>query len=135
MNELQKILEQLDDIEFYSCRAHIMEIVHTPLLPTVGVSHNPEIKKKVFITPNAVPHIMTFGEATFKPGQSVGEHSHETMTEVFYIQSGRALFSIEGEDFEVQTGDCITIHAKERHAQSNPFDEDVVWLYFGVSDE
>lgn len=68
---------------------------------------------------------MTFGEATFKPGQSVPTHCHETMTEVFYIQSGKAIFSIEGVDTEVVEGDCITINAKEMHAQSNPFDRDV----------
>lgn len=109
-----------------------MHITHKSDIQEIGVSHDPSIKKKVFLSKNAVPHIMTFGEATFQPGQAVPLHSHETMTEVFYIQSGKAIFSIEGVDFEVVEGDCITIDAKEMHAQSNPFDRKVVWLYFGV---
>mgnify|MGYP005846999565 CR=1 FL=1 len=73
------------------------------------------------------------GEAIFKPGQSVDEHKHETAYEVFYIQSGKAEFVVNGEVYLVQEGDCVTIEPNEPHLQRNPFSADVVWLYFMVA--
>ncbi len=102
-------------------------------MPWVGVSHNPEIKKQVFLERNEVPKVMTFGQAVFKPGDEVELQTHETMYEVFYILSGKAIFFIEGTEYTVEPGDMIMIAAGEDHYQKNPFDEDVTWVYFGVA--
>ena len=110
-----------------------MKITNKKNLPEVGVSHNPEIKKKVFIDDQEIPKLMMFGEATFKPGQFVEKHSHNTLFEVFYICSGKAIFNINGNDIEVREGDCIRIEPKEEHYQNNPFDLDVTWMYFGIA--
>lgn len=110
-----------------------MKLVHTNQVPEVGVSHNEDIKKKVFLEKGFIPQLMTFGSATFKPGQSVETHKHDTMFEVFYIQSGKAEFVVENEKIEVAPGDCITLEPGEEHSQSNPFDENVTWLYFGIA--
>lgn len=109
-----------------------MNIIHTTTLPEQGVSHNPDIKKKVFLEKGQVPFLTNFSSAVFLPGQEVDFHVHETMTEVFYITKGKALFSTPQEDREVTAGDVVTIPAGETHKQSNPFDEDVAWIYFGV---
>jgi len=110
-----------------------MKIANIKNLPEVGVSHNPDIKKKVLIGNQEIPNLMMFGEAVFKPGQSVEKHSHDTMYEVFYISSGKAIFNVGGNELEVGVGDCITIEPKEEHFQNNPFNEDVRWLYFGIA--
>ena len=112
-----------------------MKLIKTENLPLVGVSHNPEIMKKVFIEKGTVPSLMTFGEATFKPGDAVDLHVHETMTEIFYITSGKAIFEIEGSVSEIEKGDCIVIEAGEKHLQKNESQDNVVWLYFGVSND
>ena len=110
-----------------------MKIINIKKLPELGVSHNPEIKKKVLIGDQEIPGLMFFGEAVIKPGQSVEKHSHETMYEVFYISFGKAIFNVGGNEVEASVGDCITIEPKEEHSQNNPFNEDVRWLYFGIS--
>jgi len=110
-----------------------MKIVHTNTIEEVGISHNEDIKKKVFIDKGYIPQLMNFSFATFKPGQFVETHLHKTMYEVFYIQSGKAEFIINGEKYIVQKGDCITIEAMEPHSQSNPFKENVTWVYFGIA--
>ena len=110
-----------------------MKLTKTSELPLQGVSHNPEILKKVFIEKGNIPNLMMFGSAVFKPGQEVSEHFHESMIEVFYVTSGKAKFVIEGEEYVAEKGDCVTIEVGERHAQSNPFDEDMTWIYFGIS--
>ncbi len=110
-----------------------MRIFHLADLPEIGVSHNPDIKKKIILGKGFVPHLMTFAQATFKPGQKVDTHVHETMTEVFYIQNGRAEFIVEGTSFEVTAGDTVVIEAGEKHSQNNPFSQAVTWLYFGIA--
>lgn len=110
-----------------------MNIIHTSRIPEEGVSHNPEIKKKVFIRKGEIPALMNFSSALFKPGDGVDFHMHETMTEIFYITEGKVLFSTLEKDFEVEAGDVISIAAGEMHKQSNPFDENAGWTYFGIS--
>lgn len=110
-----------------------MKITHLNDLPEVGVSHNPNIKKKVILDKGYIPKLMTFGQATFKHGQMVEPHAHETMFEVFYIEKGKAEFIVNDVKIVLSPGDSITIEPGEKHAQSNPFDEDVTWLYFGIA--
>lgn len=102
-------------------------------LPWLGVSHDPDIKKQVFIDRGCIPQLMTFAKAVFLPGQEVENHTHKTMFEVFYILSGKAIFEISEEELIVEPGDCITIEPGEIHRQANPFDEQVEWLYFGIA--
>ncbi|MBU0661146.1 cupin domain-containing protein [Patescibacteria group bacterium] len=110
-----------------------MKLTSLNNLPEQGVSHNPEIKKKVIIQKGEIPQLMNFSSATFTPGQSVETHAHNTMFEVYHIQKGKALFTVEGKELILNVGDTITIEPGEQHAQANPFDEDTTWLYFGIA--
>lgn len=110
-----------------------MKLVHTKKLPLLSVSHNKEIKKKVFIEKGEIPKLMMFGEATFKPGQKVDLHKHDTMYEVFNVIKGKAEFIVNNKKVIVKKGDVITIEAGELHSQSNPFKKEVTWIYFGIA--
>ncbi|WP_405605507.1 cupin domain-containing protein [Polaribacter sp. Asnod1-A03] len=110
-----------------------MKLVHTDQLPKIGTSHDEAIKKKVFLGKGIVPQLMMFGSATFTPGQAVETHKHDTMYEIFYIQSGKAEFVINDKKIIVVSGDCITIEQGEFHSMNNPFLEDVTWTYFGIA--
>jgi len=110
-----------------------MKLVHTNQIPEVGVSHNQDIKKKVILEKGFIPKLATFGMATFKPGQSVPAHKHDAAYEVFYVLSGKAEFIVNGEKIELTAGDCITIEPGETHPQSNPYEEDLTWLYFVIT--
>jgi len=110
-----------------------MKLIHTSTLPEIGVSHNGDIKKKVFLEKGIIPQLMMFGSATFMPGQAVETHKHDTMYEVFYIQSGKAEFVVNDQKIIVLAGDCITIEQGEPHSMRNPYLEDVTWIYFGIA--
>lgn len=110
-----------------------MKLIHTNSLAEVGVSHDKEIKKKIFLEKGIVPNLMMFGSTTFKPGQSVESHVHKTMYEVFYIQSGKADFKVNDTTLTLQSGDCIAIEEGEFHSMSNPYLEDTTWIYFGIA--
>jgi len=110
-----------------------MKLVHTKTLPELGVSHNEAIKKKVFLERGIVPQLMMFGSAIFKPGQLVETHKHDTMYEVFYIQSGKVDFVVNDKKIVLSEGDCITIEEGEYHSQCNSYEVDVAWIYFGIA--
>jgi len=76
---------------------------------------------------------MMYGTAVFKSGQKVEIHKHDIMYEIFYIQTGRAIFTISDKNYEVTPGNCITIEPGELHGQYNPYDIDVTWTYFGIA--
>lgn len=110
-----------------------MKLIHVDKLPEEGVSHNPEIKKKVILEKGYIPQLMTFGQATFQPGQSVKEHEHKTMHEVFYIQSGKAVFVVNNKTIKLKKGDVLSIEPGETHSQENPYNKPVTWSYFGIA--
>lgn len=111
----------------------LLKITNTDRINKIKANHQGEILKKVLIDKNEIPNLMMFSTATFKPNQKVELHKHDTMFEVFYVQSGKAEFTIDNTKHIVQKGDCITVEPGELHSQSNPFMEDVTWLYFGVA--
>lgn len=110
-----------------------MKLIKTKELPEIGTSHDSDVKKKVFIGNGEIPKLMQFGSATFKPGQEVTTHKHETMYEVFLIEKGKIDFIVEGEKVTVSEGDCITVEAGELHSQHNNYEVDVTWVYFGIA--
>jgi quercetin dioxygenase-like cupin family protein len=59
-------------------------------VPEEGVSHNPEIKKRVLLRRGDVPHLTNFSRSRLAPGQTVSAHAHASLHEVFYVERGRA---------------------------------------------
>jgi quercetin dioxygenase-like cupin family protein len=98
-----------------------------------GVTHNPDIKKKVFVKNGEIPQVTIFGEAVFKPEQFVAPHKHDTMYEVFYILEGEAVFGIDGKEIKLSKGDSVVIEPGEIHSQRNDSKMDVKWIYFGIA--
>lgn len=110
-----------------------MKKINLENIKKVGVSYNRDIKKRMMINPGEIKNLTSFGEAKFKPGQSTSPHIHDNMDEVFFILSGKGVFHTQKTSIEVKKGDCVSIPAKESHWQSNPFDEPLELLYFGVT--
>ena len=110
-----------------------MKKTHINNITETKANHQGNILKKILIGKGEIPHVMMFNTATFKPHEKVELHKHDTMYEVFYVQSGKAEFTINNNSFIVEAGHCITVEPGEWHSQSNPFDKDVTWLYFGIA--
>lgn len=85
----------------------------------VGVSHNIEIKKKVFIPNGQVPHLTQFSRVTFKPGQIANNHIHQDMYEIFYVESGEGEIIVNGSKYSLASGDCVTVEPGEDHEVIN----------------
>ena len=111
-----------------------MKKVRLEELEVVPVTHNPEIGKQVMLGGDAAPGLTNFSQAVFAPGQVAPGHAHGDMCEVFFVRAGRAVISVDETRHELSTGDCVLVESGERHEVSNPFDEELELLYFGLRD-
>ena len=48
-------------------------------------------------------------------GFALSLQKHERKQETMYLQSGRLVYHLNGEDFEMSPGQCITIHPGDVH--------------------
>ncbi|MDV9194449.1 cupin domain-containing protein [Streptomyces sp. Wh19] len=60
-----------------------------------------------------------------EPGASVGEHVHMRTEEIYYIISGRAVVTMDGERIDARPGDLITTPIGSSHSIANHGDEDM----------
>ncbi|PSF35297.1 cupin domain-containing protein [Aphanothece hegewaldii CCALA 016] len=112
-----------------------MKITTLNELPEKSVSHNPEIKKKVMLNPFEFPNITNFSQATFTPGQIAIAHAHDTMYEIFYIESGEGQIRIDGKDYPLNKGTCVVVEPGEIHEVSNLGQDNLVINVLGIVSE
>lgn len=104
-------------------------------LPIQFSNHNQAIQKKVMLKPGDIPYLTNFSQAVFSPGQKVIPHYHETMYEVFFVESGEGIIRINEVDYPLLSGNCITVEPGEVHELINTGETDLIVTYFGVSSE
>lgn len=87
--------------------------------------------KKVFINNGEIPHLFTFAQATFQPGQKKIEHGHYGRYEVFLVEQGKVKIVFDGKkEIIAEKGSCIVTEPHETHEVSNPFPETLILTYF-----
>lgn len=109
-----------------------MKITSVEGSPSLSVSHNPVIKKSLFVGSDEIEHITNVSRAVFPPGEVAPGHSHTDMTEVFYIESGVAEMVVDGAVVAMPAGSCIVVEPKENHELRNVGAGDMCVIYFGV---
>jgi mannose-6-phosphate isomerase-like protein (cupin superfamily) len=109
-----------------------MKIVSLADVPEEGVSHDPEVKKRVLLRRGDVPRLTNFSRAVLLPGQSARAHAHEDMSEVFFVERGAGLMKVEGAEHPFAHGVCVAVEPGEEHEIVNTGDGELVLLYFGV---
>jgi mannose-6-phosphate isomerase-like protein (cupin superfamily) len=109
-----------------------MKIVSLEQLAEEAVSHNPLIRKRVFLRRGEVPHLTGFSRAVFPPGEAAEAHTHPDMCEVFLVESGAGLLRGEGREVPLAAADCIAVAPGEEHELVNTGDGDLVLVYFGI---
>ncbi len=109
-----------------------MKIVSLEQLAEEAVSHNPLIRKQVFLQRGEIPHLTGFSRAVFPPGEAAEVHTHPDMCEVFLVESGVGLLRGEGREVPLAAADCIAVAPGEEHELVNTGDGDLVLVYFGI---
>ncbi len=102
-------------------------------VPWEGVSHDPEIRKKVLLRKGDLPYLANFSQARFLPGQTAHAHTHDDMYEVFLVESGSGLITVDGEAHALEPGTCLAVEPGEMHEVHNPGPHELVLTYFGIN--
>ncbi|MCC5900119.1 MAG: cupin domain-containing protein [Phormidium sp. BM_Day4_Bin.17] len=101
-------------------------------IPSEGVSHNPNIRKQVMLRNGDLPHLTNFSQARFAPGQVAPGHSHDNMSEVFFVESGSGTITIDGQAYPLEPGTCVAVDIGEVHEIANTGEGELVLTYFGL---
>ena len=109
-----------------------MKQVKLSELGNQGVSHNAAIRKKVMVQPGEIPHLTTFSQATFAPGQVATAHAHSDMYEVFLVSAGTGAMVVNGQEQPLSPGVCSWVEPGEVHEVTNTGAHPLVLTYFGV---
>ena len=99
------------------------------------MSHNPEIKKKVMLGRDDLPHVTGFSQATLGRGQVASAHAHEDMYEVFFVEAGVGVIWVDGEPYRLEPGTCVVVAPGEEHEVTCSGPGDLVLTYFGVEED
>lgn len=111
-----------------------MKIVSLEAVPDEGVSHDPEIRKRVLLVRGDVPHLTAFTRSRLRPGQVARAHRHADMHEVFFVLEGSGRMMLDDAEHALAAGTCVAVAPGEAHEIRNNGAEDLVLLYFGVEE-
>lgn len=109
-----------------------MKIISLADAVAAGVSHNPEIEKRVLLRREDVPHLTHFSESRLQPRQVTRAHTHAGMCEVFYVLDGTGAIRIDGLEHRLAAGICVAVEPGESHEIANTGETELTLLYFGI---
>lgn len=109
-----------------------MKIISLLQVPEEGVSHNPEIKKRVMLRGGDVPNLNSFSQVRLVSGQVAAGHTHRDMYEIFFIEDGKGIICVENKEYRLEKGVCVVVEPGEVHEIVNTMSSDLVITYFGL---
>jgi len=69
-----------------------------------------------------------FAKMVLEPGSSIGQHTHETEFEAYYILKGKALVNDNGTEFTLEAGDAHICPDGSFHSVKNVGDETLEFM-------
>ena len=70
----------------------------------------------------------------YPPGQDGFFHYHDEQDELYFVHRGRAVFNVDGEEFELGPGGIVHVESTTPRKVSNPGEEDLVLFVVGGKD-
>ena len=100
--------------------------IHTPNLDPVPNFCNQELREIITLKHVSVTHVTMYPEQISTP------HRHHTMTEIYYILSGKGFFSQDDKRFEVGKWSCVYLPKGSIHMLQNIWKWNLTHLVFAV---
>jgi quercetin dioxygenase-like cupin family protein len=97
-------------------------------IPFAPISHDPELKKQVFIK-DRLSCVTNLSHIVFQPGQEAREHVHDLGYEIFYCIRGEITFSISGKEISFREGSCLVVEPGESHALKAVTEAEMVYFF------
>lgn len=101
--------------------------------PSEPTRHGASVPKEVLVHSGVLPAVTQIAIATIPAGTQTEAHTHPTMWEVYYVLSGRAVYTIGDQQVEVDAGDFFAVPPNTVHCQ-RAIEEHRIY-YFGVATE
>ena len=97
-------------------------------------------KGHLILEPIAGPDILKdkcrlYVKATLEKGCSMGIHQHKGDGEIYYILSGKGLYTDNDTTYEMKAGDAAFCKNGDRHGIENIGDEDLVFMGLVIYDK
>jgi quercetin dioxygenase-like cupin family protein len=95
-------------------------------------------KGEIFITHLLTPKEMVgkcqmFASVRIPAGSSIGVHKHVGTNETYHILNGKALYTDNGEIYEVKAGDTTFCAEGDTHGIENVGDDDLIFIALIIS--
>ena len=96
-------------------------------------SHGNTLKWVLKSNPKLSNSLTQIAIGCFQPGESCPMHQHESMFEYFYFTSGTGTYIIENERISLKPKMLIEIPPRTQHQLVADSDEQLEFIYWGVS--
>ncbi len=103
-------------------------------LAAEGVSHDPDILKRVFVRKGQLPKVTQISQTEFQPGQRTQAHAHPDMYEFYYVLEGEASFTVDERELRVGANSTVLVEPGETHTVANPGKELLKILVIAVEE-
>lgn len=116
-----------------------MKIIKGKDLKFVPASHedpqNPGVLKKILLFKDDLieGRIQMVNWSSVPVGKSFRNHYHEDMSEVFILVSSKARMVVDGEEVELEKGDCVVVPILGKHKMTNIGRSEVLYIVVGIS--
>lgn len=100
--------------------------------PVAPLGPGTAIEKRMLAEAGEVPHVMQFVRAVFAPGQVAPAHAHADWTELFYVESGEGVLTVDGSAHPLRPGVTFTVAPGERHEIASGPASDLVVVYVSI---
>jgi mannose-6-phosphate isomerase-like protein (cupin superfamily) len=95
-------------------------------------AHN-EVKRKAIIKVGELKsNVQTINEAWLEPGMDFLPHIHTDCEEIYFIQKGLGILTIDKTVYQVKEGDWIVIEQNEEHSMKNDSKETLFYISIRV---
>ena len=109
-----------------------MKIILLSDLPEEGVSHDPQLKKKVILRDGELPHLKNFAQLRMAQWQVAHTHAHPDEYEIFLVEAGEGTVVLNSGEHQISAGTCVIFEPSEIHGITNTGSEELVLTYFGL---
>ena len=109
-----------------------MKVVVLADLPEEGVSHDPQLLKKVMIRNGEVPHVKQLARLRMAGGDVAHAHAHAGEYEIVFVEAGEGIARVNDRKIRLGEGTCIVFDPRETHEIVNPGPAELVLLYVQV---
>jgi quercetin dioxygenase-like cupin family protein len=106
-----------------------MDLVTKSSTPEQSVSHDPDIKKRVFLKDGDVPGILQWATTTIGPGMTVSDHKHDDAREIFQVVEGSLEATVNGNQYALHEGDLLVVDPGEQHSFGNGGSQICIIIY------